>query len=220
MLIKDFFTSIPVTIKYIFAGRNFYWHILAVVLTFILVKTGFDWLYFISVRNEILNAFFRPALFGGFLLPIFVPVFLIIISSLRKNFTLKIYALALAQASFLGWLISSTYKVFTGRIQPNVHNLLFDGSHGFQFGFWEHGIFWGWPSSHTTVAFAISFAAITLLPKKNSYARAVIFLWALYVGIGVSLSIHWFSDFVAGAILGTVIGITVGKRYKEKLNEQ
>jgi hypothetical protein len=29
--------------------------------------------------------------------------------------------------------------------------------------------------------------------------------YALYVGIGVSMTIHWLSDFVAGAILGTVI---------------
>ena len=35
----------------------------------------------------------------------------------------------------------------------------------------------------------------------------------LYVGIGVSLTIHWFSDFVAGVIFGSVIGIVVGKSF-------
>ena len=37
------------------------------------------------------------------------------------------------------------------------------------------------------------------------------FLYALYVGLGVSVSIHWFSESVAGAIIGAVIGIAVGR---------
>jgi hypothetical protein len=39
-------------------------------------------------------------------------------------------------------------------------------------------------------------------------------LYALYIGVGVSMTIHWFSDFVAGAIIGTVIGFTVGNVFK------
>jgi membrane-associated phospholipid phosphatase len=27
------------------------------------------------------------------------------------------------------------------------------------------------------------------------------------------MTIHWFSDFVAGAILGAIIGVVVGKRF-------
>jgi len=46
-------------------------------------------------------------------------------------------------------------------------------------------------------------------------AGFIVFIYALYIGIGVSLSIHWFSEFVAGAIIGTVIGVTVGKFYKK-----
>jgi membrane-associated phospholipid phosphatase len=30
------------------------------------------------------------------------------------------------------------------------------------------------------------------------------------------MTIHWFSDFVAGAIIGTVIGIVVGKTFKTR----
>jgi hypothetical protein len=37
--------------------------------------------------------------------------------------------------------------------------------------------------------------------------------YALYVGIGVSMAIHWLSNFVAGAILGTVIGGVVGESF-------
>jgi hypothetical protein len=37
--------------------------------------------------------------------------------------------------------------------------------------------------------------------------------YALYIGLGVSMTIHWFSDFSAGAVLGTAIGTVVGKSY-------
>ena len=33
--------------------------------------------------------------------------------------------------------------------------------------------------------------------------------YALYIGIGVSMTIHWFSDFVAGALIGTIVGVVV-----------
>jgi hypothetical protein len=38
-------------------------------------------------------------------------------------------------------------------------------------------------------------------------------LLPLYIGVGVSMTIHWFSDFVAGAMMGTVIGRVVGRSY-------
>jgi hypothetical protein len=37
--------------------------------------------------------------------------------------------------------------------------------------------------------------------------------YALYIGLGVSMTIPWFSDFPAGAVLGTAIGTVVGKSY-------
>ena len=39
--------------------------------------------------------------------------------------------------------------------------------------------------------------------------------YALYIGIGVSMTIHWFSDFAAGAIVGSVIGTVVGRSFQE-----
>jgi hypothetical protein len=37
--------------------------------------------------------------------------------------------------------------------------------------------------------------------------------YALYVGTGVSMTIHWFSDVAAGAIIGTLIGVVIGRRF-------
>ena len=59
-------------------------------------------------------------------------------------------------------------------------------------------------------------AAWMLYPNSKAM-QCIVILYALYIGIGVSMTIHWFSDFVAGAIIGAVIGVTVGKVFKEHL---
>ena len=121
------------------------------------------------------------------------------------------------QAAALGWIVSAVYKSITGRVQPDLLNIITDQSRNWNFGFLEHGVFWGWPSSHTTVAFAMVAAFIILLGKNRPVARWLAIAYAFYIGIGVSFSIHWFSEFIAGAIIGTVVGVTVGKWWKKKL---
>jgi membrane-associated phospholipid phosphatase len=94
-----------------------------------------------------------------------------------------------------------------------------DISHEFQFGFMRGGVFWGWPSSHTTVAFATMLTLITLYPK-NVGLKVVAIIYALYVGFGVSMGIHWFSEFIAGMIIGSIIGVTVGRSFRERLAQK
>lgn len=214
---QHFLTSLPKNCIKVFSGRNILWHLVAIGLTYLLVVSGFDWLYFTSVRNDTLNTFFFPALIGGFFVPIFLPISMLMTGVLRDNTHLRVFGWALGQAAVLGWFISSLYKAFTGRVQPNLLNTLTDSSRGFHFGFLEHGIFWGWPSSHTTVAFAMAFACLALLPVKRTFTRVSALVLAFYVGIGVSLSIHWFSEFVAGAIIGAVIGHVVGTEWKKRI---
>jgi membrane-associated phospholipid phosphatase len=87
---------------------------------------------------------------------------------------------------------------------------------GFLIGFLKGGVFYGWPSSHTTIAFAMSAAIWTLYPSSK-VVQCVALLYAIYIGVGVSMTIHWFSDFVAGAIIEAAIGITIGNLFKERL---
>lgn len=202
----------------VFRGKNILWHLLAVMLTYWSVVSGFDWFYFTSVRNPILNSLFFPAVIIGFFAPIVIPIILVLAGSFRRRKTMYVTGWALVQAGFLGWAISTVFKTFTGRVQPNTHNLLTDGSTGFHFGFLQHGIFWGWPSSHTAVAFAMAITLVFLLPSQAKFWRALPLLYALYIAFGVSLSIHWFSDALAGAIIGSVIGSVVGKEFKKQLD--
>ena len=210
---KHFIYSIPINIVKCFSKKNLLWHFLMIITTYGIVASGFDWLYFKSSHNQTLQAFLFPAVIIGGLIPIVIPIFLLIIGKIRKNSTTVNTGFALGQAAFLGWFISSLYKAFTGRIPPSFTNLITDISKEFQFGFLEGGIFWGWPSSHTTIAFAMATTLIILYPKRKNILSFAI-AYALYIGFGISISIHWFSEFIAGAILGTIIGLVVGKSFK------
>ena len=54
-------------------------------------------------------------------------------------------------------------------------------------------------------------ACLIMLYPKNKKLAFFALLYAFYVGFGVSVTIHWFSEFIAGAIIGSVIGVVVGR---------
>jgi membrane-associated phospholipid phosphatase len=199
-----------------FKGYNLLWHFSAIALTYIIVTSGFDWYYFAVTQIPVLRRFLFPAVRLGMLLPVLVPLVLLAVGLIGKDFKLKNTAYALGQAAAMGLAISSVYKAFTGRVPPPRffgHGAPVDSSHGFRFGFLRGGMFWGWPSSHTTVAFAMAVALWQLYPEDR-LIRWTAILYAFYVGIGVSIRIHWFSEFVAGAIIGSLIGAVVGKSFR------
>lgn len=184
-----------------------------IVSTYFLVTTGVDWWYFEHTR--IFFSLALPAAILGFFVPILTPVILYLWGEATQSATLQRNAALVAQAGLLGIFTSSLYKAFTGRPGPEfLTNLInVDISHVFNFGILKHGVFWGWPSSHTAVAFAMSTAIILLYPK-NKVLSLLIGAYALYIGLGVSISIHWFSDFIAGALLGILVGGVVATKTK------
>ena len=214
-LTRDFFSTLPSNILRSLWGRNLLWHLLAIVATLLIVSSGFDWTYFTATRPFAHYLF--PAVILGWRVPFIFPIALYIGGFIRKDLRVICSAYTTTQAAIIGLLISSFYKAFTGR--PGLRysaRTLVDSSREFHFGFLRGGVFFGWPSSHTTIAFAMAATIWTLYPSSKA-ARYGVLLYALYIGVGVSMTIHWFSDFVAGAIIGTVIGFTVGNVFKERL---
>jgi membrane-associated phospholipid phosphatase len=206
-----FLSTLPGNVINSFKGWKVLYHLTAIFLTLILVTSGFDWVYFQSTRSHELRTWMFPAVVVGQILPILLPVFLLRMGILAENAKAARAAWAIAQSAFIGWFIASCYKALTGR-DPLPHGIAHDTSRVFRFGFLRHGIFWGWPSSHTAVAFAMAVTVLVMFPKKR-LLRAVAAVYALYIGVGVSITIHWFSDFVAGVLIGTAIGLTVGKSF-------
>ncbi|MEJ2102061.1 MAG: phosphatase PAP2 family protein [Desulfobacterales bacterium] len=188
--LPGFLYQLPKNIIRCFMGYNLLWHFLAIVLTVIIVTSDFDWTYFLACQKSFMRTLSFPAVRLGMILPVFVPLILLAFGALRKDFRIN-------PPHFLG---------------PGT---LVDTSHGFRFGFLRGGMFWGWPSSHTTVAFAMAVVLWKLYPE-NKLVRYAAMFYAFYVGIGVSFRIHWFSEFVAGAIIGSVIGAVVGKSFKHR----
>ncbi len=74
---------------------------------------------------------------------------------------------------------------------------------------------WGWPASHPTTAFALAVTIYRLLPKQR-WLGCLAIAYAFYIGFGVSMTIHWFSDFVAGALVGTSVGLVVGASFSQR----
>jgi membrane-associated phospholipid phosphatase len=221
---SNFFHSIFKNVAKIFSGWNLLWQALAILLTWGIVRADLDWkwfLYFQFTSHSVL----LPAIVAGILLPVILPFILFGIGRLKKDAKFLNTTFALGQSALLGYLLSVFYKIFTGRIPPNfsiqslpVTKNLVDISHGFRLGFWRGGIFWGWPSSHTTVAFAMATALLMLYPK-NKTVKILAIIYALYIGFAVSVSIHWLSEFIAGAIFGSVVGVVVGKSFYKRISD-
>lgn len=209
---KSFISNFLTHICQLFSPRYLWVHGVAIVGTYIIVMSGFDWWYFVTFHNNFLYIYLRPALFLGMLVPAFLPLGMLIIGAIQKKDVLVRSGFVLLEASILGWWLSALYKTFTGRIQP-PYSLLVDASHQFNFGFMEHGVFWGWPSSHTTVAFATMTALCFLLLKRYKWLGVIGLLYALYVGIAVSIQIHWFSEFFAGVFFGSLVGYVVSRNH-------
>jgi membrane-associated phospholipid phosphatase len=222
----ELFHRLPQNVITIFSGRNLWWHGLAIGLTALIIISGTDWSYHLLTQS---NGFFRvarPAILLGTFVPVLGTLILLILGEIRRHRRTITTAWAVGQSAILGWAISSLYKAFTGRMPPPFsHHFLrmsaggpptIDSSHGFQFGFLKGGIFWGWPSAHTTVAFAMTACLITLFPK-NKVLGIGAFVYALYIGFSVSTTIHWLSEFVAGAIIGSLIGVVVGRSFRTQL---
>ncbi|HEX8947158.1 MAG TPA: phosphatase PAP2 family protein [Candidatus Paceibacterota bacterium] len=215
--IRPFFYELGENVVAIFRGRNLLLIALSVLLTYVLVASGFDWWYFSVTRIEVLYRLLFPAALIGFFIPVLAPFILVFLGARRHDRSLANTGYALGQAGALAWTLSTVLKGFTGRVPPvlSAAGSLTDITRQFRFGFLKGGVFWGWPSSHTLVAFAVA-ATLIVLYRERAGIRAGAILYALYVGIGVSATIHWFSEFAAGAIIGAVVGSVVGESFRKR----
>jgi membrane-associated phospholipid phosphatase len=200
----------------VFRGRNILWHFLAVALTALLVLSGTDWGFYESTRADFLRPLVFAAGIGGFLVPVLLPIALYVVGVVRKDKRLQYTGAAVAQAVILALVISSFYKVFTGRVQPGFFGAVggTDISKEFQFGILRNGVFWGWPSSHATVAFALA-ASLTRLYRTKPVI-VLTYTYAIIVAIGAAIGFHWLSDVVAGSIIGSLVGAVVAKSFSGK----
>lgn len=206
----------------IYRGRNLFLQLSGIFLTILLVFSGIDWNFYrwISENDVLVRAGFFAALIGMFL-PIVLPAILAVYGLITGRAWVKILAIALVQAAALSVLVSGSYKAFTGRAAPEysfslvgapLHATDSDITRTWDFGFMNAGIFDGWPSGHTTTAFATATVLAALVRRRSIQTLA--FIYALYIGLGVGVTIHWLSDAVAGMFLGIAIGRSAAATWK------
>ncbi len=221
-------TSVPLTKIFYHIDKHFVGsfthndglnHILAAGLSFGIVKSGIDWkVNRLAFNNKSVANAGLPSVTVGGTAPIIVPLGLLIYGKAENNAELQNTALALGQAAIISVVMSSAYKAFTGRRPPGIlhggggSN---DYSGDFKFGFLNRGVYNGWPSSHTMNAFAMAATLSELYPNATTL-KTVAYTYASLVGLGVSVNIHWFSDAVAGALIGYSIGKVVGADFREE----
>jgi hypothetical protein len=115
---RQFLATLPLNLVGCFKGRRIVWHVIAIVLTFILVTSGFDWRYFLATRSSTLRSWMFPAVRIGGLLPFVLPLILWALGIIVRNARATLIGWAVGQAAILGLLIAAACKAVTGRPHP------------------------------------------------------------------------------------------------------
>lgn len=193
-------------------------HLGAVAITPVLISTGVDARVHTAFNGTDTYAFL-PAVSAGYLAPFVIAGPLYAVGELNNDNESIGGAFAVIQTSIITLTTVSLLKSFTGRNPPDTSSdrSVQRQSRDFDFGFLNRGIYDGWPSGHMATITSIGTALIHYYPQKT---------WLKYVGVAsmaytllaVSAEhrgqFHWFSDGVAGGLIGYSIGKTVGSNMR------
>ncbi len=210
-------------------GHNMLWSAFGWPLAFHLTGGGATYLLstndvdlkvarFAARQNEIAyGVAFMPGMMMGTFFPVLVPGYMYFFSS-NKN--LNNTGAVAAQATAVAFLYNNILKAISGRAHPEADKNTGTLSRDFDWGFFKRGVFYGWPSGHsmTNAALAMSIASYH---RDNPYVVAGCSIFAAYVAtsmvLGAKGEAHWFSDAVAGVLMGASIGWYIGNTfYQEK----
>ena len=207
----------------IYSGRNSLAPVGAAWTTWLLIESGVDadvqaWA---AGHGETLSiAASAPALIGGFVVPVAVPIWMMRSDASRT----RDGGMAAAQAILLSFAATNLLKAVTGRLAPDadiprdpkVPPGVDRRSRHFRFGFLRGGVFHGWPSGHTMTNMALA-ASLSSYYGDSGLVRYCGYGWAAYVmaaaTIGDQGGVHWLSDVVAGGLMGWAIGRAVGEGF-------
>jgi len=189
--------------------------------TYALVQTGGDWKFrqFAYDNDWVPNAG-APAVMTGGIGPVLVPLSLYGIGRFNEDSKMQTAGVALMQATIISTALTTGIKALTSRREPHIWGddrqpRAKDFSDDWKFGFFERVPFDGWPSGHTSAAWAMA-ATLTEFYPDNIPLAIGLYGYATYMAVGVSTNIHWLSDGWAGALFGYAVGKTVSRHFIEK----
>lgn len=207
-----------------FKGTNLYLQLAGIASTAIIVYTNTDYNveHFFN-QHEQLGNLGRPPVHLAMWFPFIIGGSLYAFGKLGSDNEAVGASFAVLQSSLLCFLYNSFLKAITGRPHPDWrHNSnMKDLSKSFKFGFMRGGIYWGWPSGHTSSTMAVIAALTSFYPHKT-WLKIAGYSYVAYMMYAVSSlnrgGMHWFSDAVAAAFMSYAIGSTVGKYFRSKFD--
>lgn len=205
-----------------FKGDNLYLHLAGIASTVIIVTTNTDYhVHKFFYDHEEYGEAAMPIIRAGMFIPFVTGGSLFAYGKFGKDDRAVAASFAVLQSSLVAFLYNSLLKAVTGRPNPDWqdHTDMEDLSKTFRFGFMRGGIFWGWPSGHTSSTMAVV-SALTTFYSDKTWLKVAGYSLAAYMIYGVSSlhrgGMHWFSDAVAAAFMSYAIGSTIGKYYRDQ----
>jgi len=204
----------------IFSGPNTILHLSAVAGTVLIVASGLDTqVHNFFVRNTFFEKYSHFGVSQGSTFPVLLGGGLLASGLVGGSSRLVSAGGAVLQASLLALCTTTALKALTGRPGPEPVIYGDNGASGtFRFGFLRGGVFHGWPSGHmmantAAVTSLLAFSRSTWLNIAGGAYLGYMFLSVISHGRS---SMHWFSDAVAGALMGYAIGTTVGRDFRRR----
>ncbi len=208
-----------------FKGDNLYLHLAGVASTLLIVSTSTDYyVHKFFYDHEEYGEAALPIIRAGMFIPFVTGGSLYAYGKFGKDDRAVAASFAVLQSSLVAFLYNSLLKAVTGRPNPDWqhHTDMKELSKTFRFGFMRGGIFWGWPSGHTSSAMAVV-SALTTFYSEKTWLKIAGYSVVAYMMYGVTSlhrgGMHWFSDAVAAAFLSYAIGSTIGKYYRDKFQQ-
>jgi membrane-associated phospholipid phosphatase len=205
-----------------FKGDNLYLHLAGVASTVLIVTTNTDYhVHKFFYDHPGFGEAARPIIYAGMFIPFATGGSLFAYGKFGKDDRAVAASFAVLQSSLVAFLYNSLLKAITGRPNPDWqhHSDMKALSRTFRLGFMRGGVFWGWPSGHTSSTMAVVSALTNFYPEKT-WLKIAGYSLVAYMMYGVSSlhrgGMHWFSDAVAAALMSYAIGSTIGKYYRSK----
>ncbi len=220
------FTALGRNTVMCFEGSNILLHTSAIAATALLVRTDADYTVnqaFLS-RNE--SGFVAStALWVGYGFPFALGGGIWTYGHVSHDDRMIAAGSAALQSSLIAVMYGTLLKAITGRPGPDPegHTDLREASRTFQFGFLRGGVHYGWPSGHLMTNTAAVTSLLWFYPE-NHLLKILGTAYLAYLAWGVLAhdrsSVHWFSDVVAGTLMGYAIGSTVGRSFRERWEQR
>lgn len=215
-------TGLPENFQHSFVGN---WRLGAQIgafgVTWALSSTGVDSNVYRDFQNGRADDWAHPAVLLGYVLAPATITGMYFASRFNKDEYLETASFAAFQASAIALGYVSAMKFLSGRPQPLAHDPDYDRfSREFDIGFGRRGLLNGWPSGHAAIIAALTSSVAAYYDTPALWWSSVVI--SGYVGIAMSVAQgatqHWFSDCVAGELVGFSIGTAVGEGFRKRAN--